>query len=166
MAFKGSVHRGTPINVIRAGGAGIKPGKPPGMSGTSKEGFSSEKSGYRDAHVSGHGTVYNSDAGNPRDARRGGTDRYGLVASAGGQDYNDPRANGDGVVLDRMSGDYNDPTPAPHLDSSVPREAARFDTDAIAVENKAHLGKGQGPTAPNDAMGRDDLLAIGGVMSK
>jgi hypothetical protein len=41
-----------------------------------------------------------------------------------------------------------------------------FDAGFIPQENREHLGKGRGPTAPNDAMSRDDLLAIDGVMAR
>jgi hypothetical protein len=166
MAFKGSVHHGTPVNHIRSGGAGVAPGRPEGMQQTVKPQFASDNRGYQDNPRGG--TPYNSDAGNPGDARRTaeGTGLYGVVLSENGQDHNNFRSNGDGTVFDKMRGDYHDPVAAPHLDSPVPSGAARFDTSDIAVENRAHLGKGSGPTAPNDAQARDDLLAIGGTMSR
>lgn len=68
--------------------------------------------------------------------------------------------------LDHLSKDYENPLAAPTVDSPVPGAAPMFDTGSIIDENRAHLGKGSGATAPNPSMARDNLLKIGGVMSR
>jgi hypothetical protein len=70
------------------------------MDGTSRSQYGSEKGGYRDAHVTGHGTAYNSDRGNPGDARRVEQhDRYFRVIDSVAGDQADPAVNGSRVVL-------------------------------------------------------------------
>jgi len=172
MKTRPTVVRGTPTNHVGPAGAliggreGYSPGKPAGLEGTQPSGFTAEQSGYRPNPRGG--TAYNSDLGNPDEASRvaEGTGRYGKVISEGGQDHKNFASNGDGVVLDKMSKDSADPAHQPTLDSPVPRHAPIFETDNIIAENIAHLGKGSGPTAPNDDMGRDDLMKIGGVLSR
>ena len=66
---------------------------------------------------------------------------------------------------DKVSRGYS-PQAAPTLDSPVPRHAPVFDTGFVEEENIEHLGKGSGPTAPSEEMGRDNLLKIGGVLSR
>jgi len=58
------------------------------------------------------------------------------------------------------------PAPAQPADCSVPSGAPVFDTLQIPSETAAHLGVGSGKTAPNPAMARENVLKIGGVMSR
>jgi hypothetical protein len=162
MAFKGSVHRGTPVNHIHSGGAGIRPATPKGFDGTQPKQFESEKSGYRDEHATGHGTAYGSVAGNPGDARVASQGRYGVSPGAGGVDMNNPAANGKGVVLDGANEYANGYRPRDEklIDSPVPTDAPVFDPSFIGTEDRAHAGSG------NEGTARDNLLEIGGVMSR
>src|SRR6516162_4216242 len=104
MAYKGSSSWVTPTNVVKSGGAGVTPGKPAGYQGTSRArqpgaNFTSDQRGYQNSERSG--TPFNSDAGNPGDARRvDHHDRYARVISPAGGDMSDPRANGEGVIFD------------------------------------------------------------------
>lgn len=108
------------------------------------------------------GTPYNSGRGNPDETRRVvSSDKYGKVMSNSQGDANDPKNNGDGTVLDNMTVDYASASPQPTLDSPVPGGAPAFDVGEIIPVNKARLGSGM-----PDAAARDDLLNLGGVMSR
>ncbi len=169
MKSKGTI--GTPVNYIGPRGSmagqkeGYGAGNPADYSGKSVNPNFAEpgiKTGPQ-----GAGTPANYQRGNPDEARAVRLQHpYGLVISENGQDHNSARSNGDGVILDHMAKDYENPLPAPQIDSPVPREAPVFDTSQISTENRAHLGVGSGKAAPTPAMARDDLLKIGGVMSR
>jgi hypothetical protein len=156
---KGSVVKGTPFNFIPAGGAGIAPGRPQGSDSTVMP-------QYRGSGINTQenlrGTPYQSDAGNPGDARRvEHHDRYGRVIDPAAGDQADPAANGRGVILDKAD-DYAkgfQPPAAPTLDSPVPREAPIFDTTDIQREDRAHLGT-------HNEDGSEGLVKGGGVMSR
>lgn len=108
------------------------------------------------------GTPANYAHGNPDETRRVvSSDRYGKVESGSQGNANDPKNNGDGVVLDRMGKDYASPGAAPSLDSPVPGNAPVFDTASILAENRAHLGSNM-----PEAASRDDILNLGGVLSR
>ncbi len=94
------------------------------------------------------------------------SDNYGKVIDDQMGDQSDPASNGNGVILSNMGQDYEDPSAQPTMDSPVPSDAPRFDTGTIKDENRAHLGRGRGVTAPNEAMSVDNLETIGGVMSR
>jgi hypothetical protein len=169
MAFRGTTVRGTPINRTNvAGNSGIRPGVPKGMVGTVHKQYDSDRRGYQ-SDPNG-GTPYHSQAGNPPEARQLVTrDARGRVLDPNmGEVPNDPSSNGTGVVFDGTDnmGDGNSPRIEPTMDSPVPREAPVFDPGFMVQENRQHLGHGKGPTAPNDAMSRDEILPIGGVMSR
>jgi hypothetical protein len=157
--------RGTPYTKItNTANQGVSPRTPSGMKGTVEE--NTAEPGIRTGPP-GRGTPYRSQAGNSDEFMRTvSRDRYGMVMDPVLGNPNDPRTNGDGVILDHMATDYEDPRHMPTMDSPVPVEAPIFETSTVAQENAAHLGRGRGPTAPNPAMARDDLLAIGGVMSR
>lgn len=163
------VVHGTPINHVGPAGAfiggreGYSPGKPAGNErSTVNEAYASDNRGY--APNPNGGTPYNSELGNPDEACRvaQGTGRYGVVLSENGQDHNDPKANGKGTILDganRYANGYM-PKAAPMLDSPVPRNAPVFDGSFIPAEDAAHEGSG------NEAGARDDLIKVGGVLSR
>jgi hypothetical protein len=168
MAFRGKTHVGTPVNSIKAPlNQGMRAGTPSGMQGTVNRQFQGDQRGNRQEGIS-TGTPYVSRDGNSPEARRVASQgHYGhVVDTATREDMNDPRSNGDGVVLDGMSQDYGDPTHKPTMDSPVPTHAPVFQTRHILEENAAHLGSGSGKTAPNAANARDNLLNVGGVMSR
>ena len=163
-----TVVHGTPVNHVGPAGAfiggreGYSPGKPQGMDQTVHENYRSDNRGYQPNPAGG--TPYNSQVGNPDEARRvaQGTGRYGVVLSENGQDHNDPKANGSGTILDgadRYANGYM-PKAAPTLDSPVPRNAPVFDGSFIPREDAAHEG------TSNEAGARDDLIKVGGVMSR
>jgi hypothetical protein len=74
---------------------------------------------------------------------------------------NDPSNTGSGVLLDSVSSDYEDPTIQPSMDSPVPGNAPMYQTSDITSVNQARLGSNMSP-----AHAKDDLLALGGVMSR
>jgi hypothetical protein len=162
---EGHVNHVGPAGALIGNREGFTPGTPQGTKSTVLDQF--RGSGINTA-PNPVGTPLQDVDGNPDETRRvaEGTGRYGVVLSENGQDHNNFASNGDGVILDKMSKDYADAAHKPTLDSPVPREAPLFETDNIIEENRAHLGKGSGPTAPNDDMSRDDLMKIGGVMSR
>lgn len=149
--------RGTPY--IKLGGnEGGNAGKPAGYKGTQGPQY------QRDIiDTSGQGgTPYQSQNGNPAEARRVvSADVYGKVMSGGAGNLNDPMSNGNGVILDSVSSDYEDPTLQPSMDSPVPGGAPLFQTSDIVTVNQARMGSGMPATAA-----RDDILALGGVMSR
>jgi hypothetical protein len=164
--MKSTTVRGTPYRKIEnTANEGISPRTPAGNRGTVDK-MNSEP-GIRTGPQP-RGTPYQSQAGNSDEfSRVASQGKYGhVVDTATGENMNDPRSNGDGVILDDMATDYNDPRHAPTIDSPVSPEAPIFETRTIAEENAAHLGRGRGSTAPNRANATDDLLAIGGVMSR
>lgn len=157
-----TVVRGTPYTKIGGSGnnsSGIAPGSPKGADGQST------LSPYRGTGMSttqGPGTPFRSEAGNGAEAKRVvSADRYGKVMSNQQGDANMPMNNGNGVVLDSVSSDYEDPTHQPALDSPVPGNAPLFQTDKIVSVNQARLGSNMPAAAA-----KDDLLALGGVMSR
>lgn len=163
--MKSTTVRGTPYRKLdNLNGQGQRPQLPVGNKGTVDS--HTAEPGIRTG-PQGPGTPYNSEAGNgPETVRTVSKDKYGKVITNAAGNMNDPASNGDGVILDSVGKDYQDPRHEPLLDSPVAKGAAQFDTGLIVRDNRAHLGSGSGPTAPNDANARDDLLAIGGVMSR
>jgi hypothetical protein len=164
MAYRGTVHRGTPYRHVgpnETNRQGMEHGsKPGGMDGTSKSQFGSEKGGYRDEHVSGHGTPYQSRDGNPADAKRL-VERSVSAESSDHGDQNDPHSNGPSVMLD--VGDYTSgyaPRIEHTLDSPVPEHAPIFDRRTIRQEDRAHAGM------RNEQTATDNILEIGGVLSR
>ena len=142
---KGVVLGAGHVNNIGPGGEGGREGYgasggPPGYKGTANPNFA--EPGIRTG-PEGRGTAANHVQGNPDEASTVRLQHpYGLVISENGQDHNNARANGDGTILDHMSKDYENPSPAPTVDSPVPGVAPMFDTGSIIDENRAHLGKG------------------------
>jgi len=172
MAFKGTVHRGTPYHHIGNKGTaheGMEHGaKPRGYEHTSRDAegrpgadYRSDTRGYQ--HSDRSGTPYNSQNGNSDEYRRLVTrDAHGNVTSEHGINHNDPRDNGKGVIFDganRYEEGYM-PKPERTMDSPVPEHAPWFGAEFIAKEDRAHAGSGIEHTAT------DDLLSIGGVMSR
>ena len=160
---KGAVVRGTPVNFIPTGGTrneGIAPSTPKGFKGGA--GTVAASFEHQD-QVPGHGTPYQSGAGNSDEFMREVSHgpKGGIVLSENGINMNEPRDNGNGVILDgvRRDNSYNK-IDAPALDSPVPHGAPAFDGAAMVAENRAHLGSG------NEAAAGDVLLGIGGVMSR
>lgn len=155
-----TIVRGTPYTKSSSAREGIAPGTPKGMDGqTTPQQY--RGTGMSTAQ-SARGTPYQSQAGNGPEARRVvSADRYGKVVSGSAGNLNDPKSNGDGVVLDSVSSDYEDPTIRPSLDSPVPGSAPMFQTSEILSVNQARLGKGMPAAAA-----RDDILNLGGVMSR
>jgi hypothetical protein len=165
--------RGTPVNHVNSRGAlignkegfgSVPPRLPKGYSGTVNQQFEGDQKGNQQVGIAG-GTPARSELGNPDEALRVRADhRYGVSAGAGGQDYNNPASNGNGVVFDDMSrsAGYTPPNAAT-MDSPVAKGSPVFDTHNIRAENLAHLGQGVG-AAPSQA--GDDLVKIGGVMGK
>ncbi len=168
---KGTVVRGTPVNVIRSGSSGINPQKPAGYNTggqTVRDQFEGDQSGNRQVERQigkKLSTQYNSDRGNPGDASTTRADyRYGVILSNGGQDMNNPASNGNGVFFDKMSrANGYMPPDARHLDSPVPNGAPMFQGESIKQENLGHLGQGIG-ASPSQA--EDVITKIGGVMSR
>jgi hypothetical protein len=165
MAYRGSVHRGTPYTKLGpTSNQGFREGgKPGGFEGTQPQGYGSEKGGYRDAHTTGHGTPYNSRHGNTDEAKRlVSRDPHGHVISENGINHNDPRANGAGVVLDGANRPANGHAMAgaPLIDSPVPGHSPKFDPAFMDLENRQHLGSG------NESAASENITAIGGVLSR
>lgn len=156
-----TVIRGTPYISRSGGNEGMRAGQPSGADGqtTLKQ--------YRGTGMSttqGPGTPYNSQAGNPADARRiVSAAEYGKVMSGGAGNLNDPKSNGSGVLLDGTgAGDYASPRAAAAMDSPVPGNAPMtMEGDSIVTRNSIALGRG----APA-AGARDDILALNGVLSR
>jgi hypothetical protein len=163
--------RGTPVNHVGPKGAlignkegyGAKAG-PKGMSGTVNKQYEGDQKGNREVGIS-TGTPYQSQYGNPDETSVTREDhRYGVSLGAGGQDYNDPKANGDGTMFADMSrAEGYTPPNARTADSPVRKGSPVFDTHDIRAENLSHIGEGIG-AAPSQAA--DDLVKIGGVMGK
>jgi hypothetical protein len=149
---------------VREGYGAVPPRAPKGMEGTVNRQFQGEQETNRANGATG--TPAQQALGNPDETsitRFAG--RYGVSRAAGGQDLNDPAANGNGVMFDGMSREtgYTPPT-AETLDSPVRKGAPEFDTRFIRTENIAHLGQGIG-AQPSQAA--DDIRAIDdGVMSR
>lgn len=158
---KGRTHVGTPFN--HAGnsphGVGVAgAARDRGMSSTVLPQYESEKSGYRD--IPGSGTPYQSERGNPPDARREVARGTNVEASDHGN-QNDPEKPGGVLVPGNPNyGNGYSPAAAPTLDSPVPRAAPVFDTGEIRTEDRAHMGK------RNEVTANDRLVEIGGVMSR
>lgn len=149
--------RGTPY--IKLGGSeGGNAGKPAGYTGTQGPLYGRD---IIDTRGQG-GTPYQSNNGNPANARRVvSADLYGKVMSNSQGNANDPANNGGGVVLDSVTTDYEDPTIQPSMDSPVPGNAPLYQTADITSVNQARLGSNMSP-----AHAKDDLLSLGGVMSR
>jgi hypothetical protein len=166
--------RGTPINNVgpagsfigaREGYASVPPQAPKGMSGTVNKQFEGDQKGNMQEGIA-RGTPAQHELGNPDEASRVRFQgRYGVSPGGGGNDYNNPAANGNGVVFDGMGrGEGYTPPNAATMDSPVAKGAPVFDTHNIRGENIAHLGQGTG-ASPSQAA--DDLRKIqGGVMSR
>jgi hypothetical protein len=176
MKSKGIVLGEGHVNTIRSGASGINPGKPAGFktgAETVPDRFEGDQRGNRQVEADNGwpanklGSTYNSDPGNPGDASRTRlADRYGKnVSGAGPIDQNDPKANGNGVILDGMNrGKGYEPPTMRTTDSPVRDDAPFFDTSTIREENLAHLGRGEGVS---DDLVEDDLVRIdGGVLSR
>jgi hypothetical protein len=162
MAMKGSTVRGTPIHHVgNTSREGMSAGTPKGMKGTSPEQYDSDRRGYQSDPRGG--TPYRSETGNGSETRRVvSSDRYGKVESNQQRNANDPLNNGHGVVFDGAN-EYSRgyaPRGEASEDSPVPRGAPVFDAGFIASEDRAHAGRGNEQTA------RDDILSIGGVLSR
>jgi len=165
--------RGTQVNHVNSRGAfignkegfgSVPPRLPKGYSGTVNQQYEGDQKGNQQVGIAG-GTPARSELGNPDEASRVRFQgRYGVSPGGGGNDYNNPAANGNGVVLDGMSREegYTPPNAAT-LDSPVRAGSPVFDTRTIRDENVAHLGQGIG-ARPSQAA--DDLVKIGGVMGK
>jgi hypothetical protein len=149
--------RGTPY--IKLGGTeGGNAGKPQGYTGTVGAQYGRD---IIDTRGQG-GTPYQSNNGNPATARRVvSADLYGKVMSNQQGNANDPSNTGSGVILDSVASDYEDPTIQPAMDSPVPGNAPLYQTSDIVSVNQARLGSNMSP-----AHAKDDLLALGGVMSR
>jgi hypothetical protein len=135
------------------------------MSGTVNKQFEGDQKGNQQIGIA-TGTPAHHTLGNPDEASRVRFQGpYGVSPGGGGNDYNNPAANGNGVVLDGMGrGEGYTPPNAATMDSPVGKGAPVFDTHNIRAENIAHLGQGTG-AQPSQAA--DDLRAIqGGVMSR
>ena len=171
MKSKGVVLGEGHVNTIRSGGAGISPGKPAGFqtgAETVPDRFEGDQTGNRQVEkangwpANSLGSTYNSERGNPGDARRA---RPTEVISESGQRHNDPRSNGDGVLFDgvRRERDYI-ATPSNVLDSPVPKGAQQPEDDASIKLNEIRNGVGKDYGA-NDAI-EDSLVKAGGTMSR
>lgn len=149
--------RGTPY--IKLGGnEGGSAGKPQGYDGTVGNQYGRDVINTRTQG----GTPYQSQNGNPATARRVvSADLYGKVMSGAQGNANDPTNTGSGVLLDSLASDYEDPTIQPSMDSPVPGNAPLYQTSDIVSVNQARLGTNMSP-----AHAKDDLLALGGVMSR
>jgi hypothetical protein len=171
MKSKGIVLGEGHVNHIRSGGSGINPGKPHGFqtgAETVPDRFEGDQTGNRQVEKANGwpanklGSTYNSDAGNPGDARR---ERPTEVISESGQRHNDPRSNGNGVMFDgvKQSRDYM-PTAADVLDSPVPKGAQQPEDDASIKLNEIRNGVGKDYGA--DDVIEDSLVKADGVMAR
>jgi len=162
--MKSSSVRGTPVNSIKAPpNQGMRAGTPKGMNGAVNRQYEGDQKGNRQEGIA-TGTAYHSEDGNSPEAMRVRSEgRYGMVRDENG-DQNNPRDNGNGVLLDGISREsgYN-PRDAHTMDSPVMDGAPKFDTRTIRQENLAHLGQGIGASP---AQAGDDLDSIGGVMAR
>jgi len=163
---KSTTVRGTPVrHISNTAREGFNNGaKPVGMSGTVNKQFEGDQKGNRQEGIA-RGTPYESRNGNSDEfSRTVSRDKYGRVIDPAAGDQADPRANGNGVVLDGMSREEGyTPKREQTEDSPVPQGSPTFDTRTIRDENVAHLGQGIG-ARPSQAA--DDILEIGGVMSR
>lgn len=161
--MKSTSVRGTPVHSIKAGNSqGMRAGTPKGMSGT----VNRQYEGVQDMNRANGatGTPYHSRDGNgPESKRVRSQGKYGDVRDQNGDQAN-PTSNGNGVLFDGINREagYN-PMAADAMDSPVPHGSPQFDTHTIRQENLAHLGQGIGAVP---AQSGDDILAIGGVMSR
>ena len=154
---KGTVIRGTPVNTISANnGQGFNAGaKPVGYSGTTtKDQFRGDQSNKIDPRS---GTPYNSRSVNDD------IQPPSVKPRNGGNPFNDPESNGNGVVFSGVS-QAHDYTPAPSnvMDSPVPARAQRPTPNGSIRLNEIRNGVGgdYGPTdsipdAPNGVLARD-----------
>ena len=140
MAMKSSTVRGTPVrHITNTAREGMGAQSPAGFSGTVNQQFEGDKLGAR------NGTPYHSHDGNgPEFKRERSHGKYGEVRDQNG-DQNNPRDNGDGVILDKISrdGDYL-PMQEGTMDSPVPHGAPTLAKGEVHRENIAHLGQGIG----------------------
>jgi|HubBroStandDraft_4_1064222.scaffolds.fasta_scaffold01490_14 hypothetical protein len=169
---KGIVLGADHVNHVGPAGAfignpeGYSPGEPNRSGGGSTRG-STVTEQYRGGGINTkpneRGTPFNSQLGNPNEASRTAPDsgRYGKVISENGQDHNDPRANGSGVVLDGANSYARgfQPPPAATVDSPVPTRAPRFDPNFVSAEDREHVGSGNESAVDGLAEGK-------GVMSR
>lgn len=159
--MKSTTVRGTPYHHVSAAGTahqGVKAGLK-GMEGTTPSEYSSDKRGYQSDPRSG--TPYQSQRGNGPEYRRE-VARGNNLESADHGNQNDPASNGVGVMLDGANEYSRGYTPRDErtLDSPVPAHAAIFRPGFIKTEDEAHAGTG------NERTARDNILEIGGVMSR
>jgi hypothetical protein len=162
--MKQSSVRGTPVrHVSNTAREGMGAGKPKGYEGTVNKQFQGDQKINREEGIS-TGTPYQSREGNSAEAKRTVSQgRYGMVIGEAGDNQN-PHVNGNGVLLDGMNRDRGYEPPSERtLDSPVPDGSPVFDAGFIQTENRAHLGKGIGVS---DAQINDDVLGIGGVLSR
>lgn len=169
MAYKGTVHRGTPYHhVTDTAHQGIAPGRPreqgtgergKTMTHTTMEPYRSDTRGYQSDPRSG--TPYHSDAGNGPEYKRT-VEQSTDAESADHGNQNDPKTNGRGVVFDGANSYERGYSPhsEPTMDSPVPGHAPVFDTRTVREEDRAHVGM------RNESAATDDILKIGGVMSR
>lgn len=160
--MKSTSVRGTPVTSIKASNTeGQRAGKPAGMNGTVNKQFEGDQRFQENPRA---GTPYNSQDGNGPETRVVRSQgKYGMVTDENG-DQNNPKDNGNGVLLDGISREAGyTPRDERTMDSPVHEGAPRFNTSFIKQENLAHLGQGIG-AAPSQAS--DEILAIGGVMSR
>lgn len=163
--MKSTSVRGTPVrHITNTAREGIAPGTPKGMSGTVNKQFEGDQKGNRQEGVAS-GTPYTSKAGNSDEFMRRRPTTGAIAADDQvGADFNNPRSNGNGVILDGISRDSGyTPQPERAMDSPVPSDAPTFDPSFIRQENLAHLGQGQGASP---AQAADEILNIGGVLSR
>lgn len=162
--MKSSSVRGTPVrHISNTTREGMGAAKPKGMDGTVNRQFQGDQSINRQEGIS-TGTPYTSRDGNSDEfSRTVSHDKYGKVIGEAG-DNQQPRDNGNGVLLDGMDRDRGyEPRDERTLDSPVPDGSPTFDASFIQAENRAHLGKGIGVS---EAQINDDVLGIGGVLSR
>lgn len=166
--MKSTTRIGTPVNFVGPKSAyigsaeGRTPGVAPGYSGkTVADQYNGSGIDTRPGYPAG--TPYQDKEGNPDEARRVASQhRYGVSPGGGGVDYNDPAANGSGVVFDGCTtANGNMPkSPGSYPDSPVSKDAPWFEGRNIAEENRAHLGQG------NTEAAEPSLVKIGGVMGR
>lgn len=155
--MRGTSVKGTPY-ISKSSSEGGNAGKPAGYTGTVGPLYGRD---IIDTRKQG-GTPYQSTNGNPATTRRVvSADTYGRVMSGSAGQMNDPLSNGNGVVLDSVSSDYEDPTISPSMDSPVPGNAPMFQTSNLLTITQMRMGSNMSP-----AHAKDDLVALGGVMSR
>lgn len=163
---KGATVRGTPYHFQGTGATrmqGVAPSdarKPSEMSGVVNRQFEGDQSRKVNPRS---GTEYQSEVGNSdefiREASHG--PKGGVVLSENGINMNEPRSNGNGVILDGITREsaYS-ARAAGAMDSPVPKGAPSFAGADMVAENRAHLGRG------NERAASDVITEIGGVMSR